>query len=249
VVGRAVQPDLRVLQRQGHIRPSESLIWRGIIVECKAFGKHTLLVLGQECTCLRIVGDEPVCCNTTQDGEYSFQDEDPLPPVETSNALHVSDAPCQRTTEGTGKSCRGEEERHAKLSLFSQVEETEVVDNTREQATLSNAEEESDDEEAREIVYDALECCNNTPDDRQSWQPEPWGCALKNDVARHFEQDIANKEEGQSREVLIASCDKVNKEASSPRIDTYSSWYPQRDLRPWRWQHCCGLGKTAGRAG
>lgn len=48
-------------------------------------------------------------------GEDAFEDEDPAPPVETADAVHLLDGECEQTRKGAGHRCGGEEDGEACL--------------------------------------------------------------------------------------------------------------------------------------
>lgn len=169
VVCKAVQPDLGVFQSDGDIGPTETLMRSGVVVESKALFKDILLILGQESARFGIVGDEEVCSAADEHSCDSFENEDPLPAIESSNALHVCNGPCENTAERTGEGGSGEEEGDAELSFGSEVEESKIEDDAGEEASFCDAEEETDDEEAGEVVDHALKGCDNTPNDGDGW--------------------------------------------------------------------------------
>ena len=119
MVCEAIKPDLGVFQGDGNILPCEAFMRRGIIVECEAFCKHVLLISGQEGACFWVVRDEEVRRTSDQNGRDSLENENPFPAIKASNALHVSNSPCENTTERSGEGGSGEEERDSELSFGS----------------------------------------------------------------------------------------------------------------------------------
>ena len=72
-----IQPDLRILQRDYDIGPAERLVVGGIAVGGEARIDESSLVVVDEVGFLRPVGGEPVRCNGDNNGEKTFDDEDP----------------------------------------------------------------------------------------------------------------------------------------------------------------------------
>jgi hypothetical protein len=169
MVCEAIKPDLGILQSDGDVLPAEAFMWRGIIIQCKPFGKNILLIFGQEGARFGVVGNEEVSSEADKNGCDSLENEDPLPAIKPSNPFHVSNGPREYTAERASEGSSGKEERDSELSFNSQVEESEIEDDAWEQASFCDAEEEADDEEAGKIRDDALEGCDDAPDNGDGW--------------------------------------------------------------------------------
>jgi hypothetical protein len=58
---------------------------------------------------------------TNNKGQETLDDENPLPAVEISHALHLHDTKGQETTKGTRGGGGGEEDGHAQTALMAPV--------------------------------------------------------------------------------------------------------------------------------
>lgn len=53
--------------------------------------QHALLLVAQECRLFGPVRDEPLACDANDDGEESFEDEDPPPAAVAPYPVHIRD--------------------------------------------------------------------------------------------------------------------------------------------------------------
>ena len=74
-----------------------------------------------------------------------------------------------------------------------------------DESAIDDADEETGGEESREILGDACENTNDTPDESESGQPKPWGREFEHDIARDLKQHIADKVDGQCCQELASS--------------------------------------------
>lgn len=107
------------------------------------------------------------------------------------------------------------------MTLISFVPHRQIVHYTREETRFSNTKaahtlavcfqqertdcsQESGREEARHVLRDTQQRCDDAPYDSQSRKPKFWRRALQHDVARKLEEHISDEVERQASEILIA---------------------------------------------
>jgi len=89
------------------------------------------------------------------------------------------------------------------MLFTSLVPHAQIIEDSGTEPTFCDAEKEAGGEESGEILGDAHECANDTPREGESWKPKLWGGEFEDDVARDLEQDVTDKVDGQSGEVLV----------------------------------------------
>jgi len=92
------------------------------------------------------------------------------------------------------------------LSLCSSVPHGQVKDYTWEEGSFADTQEQSNNEEACQVLADALKNSDNAEDEGTSWQEYPGTHLTQNDVKRNLEQDISEEEQGKAGQVLVV-CD------------------------------------------
>jgi hypothetical protein len=80
----------------------------------------------------------------------------------------------------------------------------------------------ADDEEARKILRNTHQGCDDTPGDRQRRQPKLWRGALENDVTGYFEEHVANEVKRETGQVLVSCHAKVGREALDSSVGHYN---------------------------
>ena len=120
--------------------------------------------------------------------------------------------------------------------LFSSpVPHAQVEHDSREETAFCDTEEETDDEESREILGDAHEGANDTPCEGEGREPKSWSCEFEDDIERDLEQDITDEVDGQRGEVLVSGLFRAVVRAmltvGSGVKRTYSCAGPRPDLR------------------
>ena len=65
-----------------------------------------------------------------------------------------------------------------------------------DESTINDADEETDSKESGEILGDACENTNETPNEGESGQPKPWGREFEYDVTWDLKQNIADEIDG-----------------------------------------------------
>lgn len=88
-----------------------------VIVRCEvcrvvleALDDKVTFTLSQECCSGRVVVHVPVGDNGNENGQDTFEEEDPLPPVETSASIEFFDSVCKNATKCTSDCRSGEED-------------------------------------------------------------------------------------------------------------------------------------------
>ena len=124
--------------------------------------------------------------DANDDRRDRFEHEQPLPAREPSRAgkpLH--DPPRQRTAEDARDRWRGHEERHHPRSAVARIPVGEIEDDPRKEPRLRDAEDKAQHVERRG---------NQPPRDHDPRDPDPGADPVQQQVARHFEQEVADEE-------------------------------------------------------
>lgn len=116
----------------------------------------------------------------------THKNEDPAPPILAPHTPHERNPISQDATKRTSQTSSRKEQRNTELSLISTIPHAQIENDTREQTTFRDTKEETNGKEAGFASQDALECCDDTPYDGQSGQPELWRCALHDNLARYL---------------------------------------------------------------
>lgn len=135
--GEAVQPALGVLNGPQHVAPGKPLVVRAIAVRGQASVYGRSLRLIQEAGRVGIVVNKEISASSNHNGQESFEDEDPSPPIFPHNAAHEADSVRENATERPGQRGSAEEERYTELAFSSLVPHGEIVNNAWEEARLS----------------------------------------------------------------------------------------------------------------
>ena len=68
------------------------------------------------------------------------------------------------------------------MLFFPSVPHRQVEDDAWEEATLSQAEKQSGDEEASHILGNTQQCCDYAPGEGEGWKPNFGGSQFENDI-------------------------------------------------------------------
>ena len=201
----SIKPTFGVDQCALDILPCERFILCRIAVRLEPGVDETPFVIRQEGSSCRVVADEVVCSQGHHNRQQPLDDENPSPSVQAPNSLHEPNPIGQDATESPSKRGCTEKQSNPVLPLGPLVPHAQIKHHPREQPTLRHAQHESDDIKPRQILRHAHQSRDHPPRERQRGQPYLWRRTLQNDVARDFEEHIANEVEGQAGKVLIAA--------------------------------------------
>lgn len=143
---------------------------------------------------------------------------------------------CQNATKRTRQRRRAEEERDPKLPVPPAVPHGKVKHDSREQTTLRHAKEETRCEESLEVVHEAHQRRHDTPCHGQGWQPQAGRGALEDDVAGDLEEDVADKVQCQTGEVLVSGWVVSVRAGEEEAEEAYSCVHLRGDPRFGRFQ-------------
>lgn len=130
----------------------------------------------------------------------------------------MGDAPSQDATKSTSQRRRAEKQGDSELALIALVPHRVIEHDPGEEATLRDAEEETDNEEAGARLSHAHERRHHPPPEGQRGQPESRLPHLENQVAGDLEEDIADEIQRQPRQVLVARHVQVGGQALDARV-------------------------------
>ena len=90
------------------------------------------------------------------------------------------------------------------MLFISFVPHAQIEHDSREESTFCDAQKEAGDKESGETLSESHEGTNDTPCEGDCRKPESRRCELEHEIARDFEQDAANEEDGQRGEELVS---------------------------------------------
>lgn len=142
-----------------------------------------------------VVHDEEGC-DSKDESEKALNDKDPGPAVETTNTVHLHNTTSKETTKGTGSSGSREEDGHTETALVTLVPESDVVGDTREQATFGKTKSHTRSKEATKVVSDTHEGGADGPGNHDGGNPDGRAEALHGHVGGDLGGDVEGKEDG-----------------------------------------------------
>lgn len=129
-----------------------------IVVERES-GLHELSLLrAQELGSIGVIVKHPERSASDNDGGNTFQDEDPLPTMVSSCAVHLIDESRKQTSERTGSGGSGEEQGDSEVDLVPTIPLGKVETDTGEETGFRNAQEDSCDKETLKVFDEAHSC-------------------------------------------------------------------------------------------
>lgn len=190
-----VHPDLPVL---------ESILGE---LEVESIGENRAILLktADDLLALRVVEElgsvgvivhDKESSDGEDESEKTLNDEDPGPAIKTTPAVHLHDTSSEEATESTSSSGSREENSHAETALVTLVPESNVVSDTREQATLSKTKSHTRSKEATEVVSDTHEGGADSPSDHDGGNPNGRAEALHGHVGGNLSGDVEGEEDG-----------------------------------------------------
>ena len=129
-----------------------------------------------------------------QDGRRRFDQEEPLPAVQSQNAVHGQQCSGNRRSDGDGNGHGGHEEcRHAG-SVAGRKPVAQVQDDPWEKAGFGSAEQEAQDIETHRPLNKRHGARDDPPGEHDPGNPYPRTDAMQDEIRRHLEQEIADEE-------------------------------------------------------
>ena len=110
----------------------------------------------------------------------------------------TDEQPAKRTTESDGRKNHG---KPVEL-LISFIPHTQIKHDSGEVPAFCNAQEEASGEESTETLGKTREGTDDTPQESESWEPEPRRRELEGDITWNIERDITDEVDGQCCEEL-----------------------------------------------
>jgi hypothetical protein len=136
-----------------------------------------------------------------QNGRHSPKDEHELPSVDTHDVVHAHQDTGDRRGDDHGHRYRCHEERVGACAGLGGEPEREVEDHTREETSFCHPDEKPDDIEAGLIPSESRERGQNAPRQCDAGEPGPCPEFTHKDVARHFEEDVAEEQDAGAKAV------------------------------------------------
>ncbi len=131
---------LPILDTSPEIRHFELLMLRaGLLILFQTPDHTPPVVNGKEFGFVREILYDPEGDDADEDGDESFEDEDPSPARFPANAAHLRNCGCKQTTKGACDSGSGEEDRCTDTELAALIPAAEVVINAGKETCFSQA--------------------------------------------------------------------------------------------------------------
>jgi hypothetical protein len=137
--------------------------------------------------------DEP-----EHDRRQPFEQEEPPPALETADAVHPQEGTRYRPANDTGNRRRSHEQGHGARALDGGKPVRQVKDHPWKESRFRQAEQEPQEVETSRARDEHHRGGDDAPGDHDSRDPESGAHALKNEVARHLEEEIAEEEDARS---------------------------------------------------
>ncbi len=135
-------------------------------------------------------------------GRQAFEHEQPLPPGPAVMAVEVVQDPARhRPADQAGQRHRAHEPGGHLAAPRRRIPISEIEDDARKEPGLGHAEQKPHHIELRRRGDEQRERGNQPPGDHDAGDPHPRANPVKNEVARHLEQKIAEKKDARAEPV------------------------------------------------
>ena len=174
-----------------------AMVGHGIIgpFQIEMVADEGFLLAGQPLRVFRPVVQVEEHDDAEQCGRQAFEDEHPLPARQTGNAGHVVHDPAgNRAAESAGNRDPAHEHRDDPRSAGAGIPVGQVQDDAGKEAGLEDAKQETNDIKYHRAGNERHAGRQQAPDEHDPEQGQPGPDFLEDQVARHFEEKIADKE-------------------------------------------------------
>ena len=134
-------------------------------------------------------------------GGHRLDEEKPLPAGESADAMHAEDRAGNRRTHDAGEHAAEREEGDGARAFPVRIPVGEVKHDAGEKSGLRRAEEEAHHVKRRGAVDEHEAHRDDAPDDHDPRDPDARADAMQDEVARHFEDEIADEKEARAEAV------------------------------------------------
>jgi hypothetical protein len=161
--------------------------------------ERAVFALAQPAGIARAVGKEPERQEAEKDCRQPFDDEEPLPPRETAEAVEGEKRPGHRTADDGGDRDRSHENRDDAGAGPAREPISEVEDDPRKKSGFRDPEQEAQEIEAGLAGNRRHGGRHRAPADHDARDPDACTETLQREIARHFEKDIADEENADAK--------------------------------------------------
>ena len=157
-------------------------------------GKPFALLRGEPLGVPRTVGHKDGGEQAQQDGRDAFDDVQPLPPLETHDAVHLQEQAGDRSAEGVGHRLRQDEDAEHRDTLRGGEPQRQVEQDGREEPCLCRTQQEPDDVVGGLTVHHAHGRREDAPCDEDPGQPLAGAEPVHAGVAGDLQERVAEEE-------------------------------------------------------
>ena len=161
----------------------------------QAVDQPTALIGIEPVRLLGTVGEIEHHDETQQDRRQALADEQPLPAPQPPNPVHAKNQPGYRGADHRRYRDRDHEASDHAGAIGRGEPIGQEEDDPWKEAGLGSAEEEADHEEARFVPDQSHSGRQQTPGHHDPGDPQPRPEPLERQIARHFEEEVAEKED------------------------------------------------------
>lgn len=201
----AEEPHLPVAERLHDIGLVELLrALSDAVLPPQSSSHHLLLRISQKVGRTRVVRQCPIRDDAQDHGGNALNDHDPSPAAHALEPVHVANGESQQTTQATCNSSRDEEVSDPERELMLGVEKGEVDVETRKEAGLESAEEQTARKQGSVRVDEARQGGDDTPAHRDEGEPTAGGKPLQDEIRRDLEREVGDEQDGDGDLELVA---------------------------------------------
>ena len=125
----------------------------------------------------------------------ALDQEEPLPALQTGDAVHGEKQARERTDDDEGERARGHEARDGARAALLRKPVGEIEHDARKESGFGDAQEKAQDVEARRPLHEGAGGRDRAPDDEDREHPAPRAEAHEHQIGGHLEQRIADEED------------------------------------------------------
>ncbi|MNQ80985.1 hypothetical protein D3C85_959840 [compost metagenome] len=172
------------------------------VVGLQFTGQQRLFVVREPLGLLEAVGQRPEGQDAEQHAGNGLQQEQPLPALQAVDQVEVAHDPAgQRAADDAGQRQADHEQGDDPPAPVSGEPHGQVVEDTGQETGFGGAEEEAQDIELRRGGDEHGAGREQAPGDHDAGDPQLGADLLQHQVARHFEEDVADEEQAGSKAV------------------------------------------------
>jgi len=192
----AADPDPQgtegILQAEGVFALGEF----AVLLEFEFFQDEGFFGCGEPMGMGRAIGQKKRNGQSNQDRRDAFQNEEPLPRVETVPAIgNLEDPSGERAAQNAGGGDGGHEHGGHVGPVFAGEPVGQVQDDAWEKAGFGHAEKEAEDIEGGRTMAEGHDGGDDSPTDHDAGDPKAGSGAVEDDVAGDFEEEVAKEED------------------------------------------------------